>query len=112
MPPTDSKPLVDPITYPFQGKRVELVPQPGGFQLLKPGEYGKWTDGTWWACTPNGHGCNLSAHHVTEHTDGSISVSHDATITVSPSILVTERIGSRDVELWHGWLERGIWRLA
>ena len=78
---------------------MELVPQPGGFQLLKPGEYGQWTDGKWFGCTPNDHGCNLSAHDVVEHEDG--------TITVSPSILVTSKR-----EEWHGFLRRGIWSLA
>jgi len=82
----------------FQGKRVELIPQSGGFQLLKPGEYGKWTDGKWFGCTPNDHGCNLSAHDIIEHSDG--------TITVSPSILVSD---NRDA-VWHGFLEQGIWR--
>lgn len=81
------------------GRRVELVPQPGGFQLLDPGDYGKWKDGTWHARTPNGHGANLGAHSVTEHEDG--------TITVSPSILVSH---PRDGERWHGFLERGVWR--
>jgi hypothetical protein len=80
------------------GKRVELVPQEGGFQLLESGEYGKWTDGSWYGCTPNGHGCNLTAHSVTEHDDG--------TITVSPSILVSKNAD----ELWHGFLEHGVWR--
>lgn len=82
----------------MQGKRVELIPQPGGYQLLNPGEYGKWTDGKWNACTPNGHGANLGAHDVTEHEDG--------TITVTPSILVS----NRDGPLWHGYLTRGVWR--
>jgi hypothetical protein len=88
------------VTYPFQGRRVELIPQPGGFQLLKPGEYGRWTDGTWFGETPEGHGCNLGAHTVVEHPDG--------TITVSPSI----GVGTRPDWDWHGYLERGVWRLA
>jgi hypothetical protein len=88
------------VTYPFQGTRVELIPQPGGFQLLKPGEYGKWTDGKWFGCAPSGDHCNLSAHTVIEHEDG--------TITVSPSI----GIGDPPAYDWHGYLERGIWRLA
>lgn len=74
-----------------------------GSALLKPGEYGKHPrTGDWFACTPNGHMGNLSQHDVTEHEDG--------TITVSPSILVTERRDGRDVELWHGYLKRGAWR--
>jgi hypothetical protein len=65
------------------------------------GEYGKHPfDGHWIAITPNGHGANLSRHTVTEHEDG--------TITVSPSILVSDRTG----QLWHGFLERGVWREA
>lgn len=54
--------------------------------------------GTWWAVTPNGHLGNLAAHDVVEHEDG--------TITVRPSILV----GWPGRELYHGYLERGIWR--
>jgi len=94
---------MDPIAYPFPGKRVELVPQPGGFQSLNPGEYGRWEDGTWYAETPNGHGCNLGSHAVTEHDDG--------TITVSPSIGVSAGPGGKPY-VWHGFLERGVWRLA
>ena len=81
------------------GKRVELIPQEGGFQKLQPGEYGRWSDGTWYADTPNGHGVNLGGHGVIEHEDG--------TITVTSSILV----GGKDNPLWHGFLERGVWRV-
>lgn len=57
---------------------------------------------SWMCVTPSGHSGNLAAHEVIEHEDG--------TITVSPSILVsTTRDGER-CELWHGYLERGIWR--
>lgn len=72
---------------------------------FEPGDYGRHPgDGRWYAKTPNGHLGNLSQHDVTEHEDG--------TITVSPSILVTLRDTERrqDVELWHGYLERGVWR--
>jgi hypothetical protein len=41
---------------------------------------------------------NLSGHEVTKHDDG--------TITVSPSILVTDGAAGHS---WHGFLERGIW---
>lgn len=90
------------VVYPFQGTRVELVPQPGGFQLLKPGEYGKWTDGKFYGSTPNDHGCNLGSHDVTEHEDG--------TITVSPSIAVSLGRGGAPYG-WHGFLRRGVWTL-
>lgn len=63
------------------------------------GSYVK-TDAGWFCKTPNGHGGNLNAHDVIEHDDG--------TITVSPSILVSDHTG----ELWHGWLRAGIWSEA
>lgn len=67
---------------------------PGNFL---PGDY--WQSSIGWICiTPNGHMGNLSKHRVTEH--------QDSTITVAPSILVSNSKG----ELWHGFLERGIWR--
>lgn len=58
-----------------------------------------WRDdrGIWMGTTPNGLLCSLARHQVTEHDDGSI--------TVSPSILVTD-----SQKTWHGFLERGIWR--
>lgn len=52
----------------------------------------------WYVKTPNGHIGDVSAHEITEHEDG--------TITVSPSILVSH---ATDM-LWHGYLEKGIWR--
>jgi hypothetical protein len=82
----------------MQGKCVELIQQEGGFQSLQPGEYGKWTDGTWYGCAPNGEGCWLRAHKIIEH--------EDCTITASPSILISNNEGP----LWHGYLERGVWR--
>lgn len=67
---------------------------------LQNGEVMFWVaQGRWMARTPNGHLANLSRHEVTEHEDG--------TITVSPSISVTAGgIG----EVYHGYLERGEWR--
>lgn len=81
----------DEPTWPFSG--------------LLPGEYGKDKDGLWY-CVPPGKdpfafmGClgdGARNHKVTEHEDG--------TITVSPSILIQSHEGS-----WHGFLERGVWR--
>ncbi|MGB1284936.1 MAG: DUF6527 family protein [Aggregatilineales bacterium] len=54
---------------------------------------------SWYATTPNGNLANLRSHTVTEHDDG--------TITVSPSILCESW---RSKGRWHGYLERGIWR--
>jgi hypothetical protein len=63
------------------------------------GAYAFGPDGAWHAITPNGHGANLSLHDVVEYEDG--------TITVAPSIKVSHHGGE---ELWHGYLERGVWR--
>jgi hypothetical protein len=70
--------------------------------LLQPGEYCKSSrEGgpCFLACTPDGRLADLSRHQVTEHQDG--------TITVSPSILVS---GGGEPGNWHGYLEDGIWR--
>lgn len=68
---------------------------------LEPGEYGRWDqdNGNWYAHCPGSDDltANLTSHTITEHEDG--------TITVSPSILC----GDGKVE-WHGYLERGVWR--
>jgi hypothetical protein len=71
---------------------------------LEVGDYGRWDadKGNWHARVPDGKLANLGAHTVVEHEDGSI--------TVSPSILVTQP-GAWPPE-WHGWLERGVWRQA
>ena len=69
---------------------------PDGHLCLAEGEYGQDSRGVWMARPPGGHLGNLSNHDVTEHEDG--------TITVSPSILITGEGGS-----WHGYLERGVW---
>jgi hypothetical protein len=67
---------------------------------FRPGSYGRVEvlgEWEWRGCTPNGHASNLAGHDVTEHEDG--------TITVSPSILVSDHTG----ELWHGYLRAGVW---
>lgn len=76
---------------------------------LDPGEYCYLARyNLWLACSPNGHMCTLgrghppdvkgSTHSIVEHEDGSI--------TVSPSILISN---PQQGELYHGWLERGVW---
>lgn len=58
-----------------------------------------WKDrGVWWLYLPGGGVGNLTNHDITEHGDG--------TITVSPSILVTS--GRKDRHR-HGFLKRGVW---
>jgi hypothetical protein len=84
----------------MQGKR--MYPEKQGRRVFLPGEYGMMS-GRWYACTPAGHLGDLSNHDVAEHEDG--------TITVSPSILVTGFDDEKQEKtIWHGYLERGIWR--
>lgn len=80
----------------MRGRKVYL--KSSELHLLKPGEYTN-ADGIWYAVPPNSPDllANLSKHQVVEHEDG--------TLSVSPSILVSNSSGS-----WHGYLERGIWR--
>ena len=81
----------------YQGRRVEIK---GGYHQLKEFEYGRDPrNNDWYACAPGEHMGSLAAHVVTEHEDG--------TITVRPSILIT---AGKNLPLWHGHLERGIWR--
>lgn len=64
---------------------------------LRPGDYTFWK-GAWYAMPPNTDlHANLAKHEVTLHDDG--------TITVSPSILVSDHKST-----WHGYLEKGVWR--
>lgn len=77
----------------MQGRRIPN-PEPS---LCEPGDYYQGKDGYWTAQTPNGHYANLRKHEVTEHEDG--------TITVSPSILVSDGIGP----VWHGYIKHGVW---
>jgi hypothetical protein len=66
----------------------------------QPGDYGKQPDGKWYCVTPSGRYGGLEKHQIVEHEDGSI--------TVSPSILVSEP--QVDDTPWHGYLEHGVWR--
>lgn len=84
-----------------QGKRI-YTEGDGYPELEEPGTYGKTVNG-WYCCSPNGMLGNLNSHSVTEHKDG--------TITVSPSILITENLPTGNIQ-WHGFLERGVWREA
>jgi len=54
-----------------------------------------------WDVVPPGGvlGCVGENHEVAEHGDG--------TITVTPSLRELDGAG---VEVWHGWLTRGVWR--
>ncbi len=95
------------------GPGVRYDPPTQEDTYFKPGQYGKHPfDGHWYARVPHDNQfgeslfCNLSKHDVTEHEDG--------TITVSPSILITSRrwiVERSEYEptRWHGYLHEGIW---
>lgn len=84
------------------GRRVYLLPD--DYHLLRPGEYMRGQH-HWWGriprCSafPDGALANLKDYDVTEHSDG--------TITVSPSIEID---GGMHAAGWRGCLERGVWR--
>lgn len=65
--------------------------------------YWKGADGRWMLYLPRIGVGDLCEHEVTEHEDG--------TITVSPSILVETRDAAGPV-VRHGYLVRGEWRDA
>jgi hypothetical protein len=102
------------MTRTMQGRRVYCgddgrfwldAAMTRGLRETAPGDY--WCyQGRWAAKLPNGLRCGLGNHQVTEHDDG--------TVTVTPSILTTG--GSPEAPVpewnWHGWLERGVWREA
>lgn len=83
----------------MQGRRINNDED----KLGEPGDYWYRADlGKWFVCTPNGMYGGLGNHTVTEHEDG--------TITVSPSILTTQNYANGSTHEWHGYLERGVWR--
>jgi hypothetical protein len=83
-------------------KRVDVDAETNLPPDPQPGDYWFAAD-RWWCMTPSNFIGNLGNHTINEYEDG--------TITVSPSILVTEQIGGVK-RAWHGFLERGVWREA
>ena len=81
----------------MKGKRK--YPDKDDNLFLATGEYGKTSNDIWMMRAPKGHIGNLDNHNIVEHDDG--------TITVSPSILIQDK---EYHNIWHGYLEKGIWR--
>lgn len=81
-----------------QGRRVWLDSE--DCYKLESGDYTKTQHDFYMCRVPElcFHAGSLRGHKITEHEDG--------TITVSPSILHTEP----NVGQWHGYLECGVWR--
>lgn len=73
-----------------------------GSAVFVPGNYGRVEvapdEWEWRGVAPNGMLANLNGHDVTEADDG--------TISVEPSILVSDGNGAS----WHGYLDEGAWR--
>lgn len=59
-------------------------------------EFGQSLDGTWYARPPSGHVSSLADYSVTEHEDGTISVS---------AAIRAEYAASH----WLGYLIKGVW---
>lgn len=74
---------------------------PGNIPIghFRAGDFYQDNHGDWHGVTPNGLHVWFKNHRVTEHEDG--------TITVSPSILANTGEGG---VMWHGYLEKGFWR--
>jgi hypothetical protein len=84
-----------------EGCRV--YPDEHGTLHLAEGDYGLHPTSGWQVRPPGCHAGGIGKHEVTEHEDG--------TITVSPSILLTDfDEDSGQPKQWHGYLERGVWR--
>ena len=87
----------------MKGRRL-----PDGVGVFAACDYGRLEEGAqekrwvWHARPPHGHVGSLKNHDVTEHEDG--------TITVSPSILIHSSDDDGSPVVWHGFLERGVWR--
>lgn len=84
---------VDPAVAQARYDAIKAIPD-GGWAKV---------GGTWY-CKPPGcpvGAASLTNHQVTEHDDG--------TITVSPSILYTVE-HSKPPYQYHGYLVRGVWR--
>lgn len=88
----------------MQGTRLYKIEGEEDFVLRifqTPGAYGTVNGKDWFCATPNGLAGNLGNHTVTEHKDG--------TISVSPSILVSSGRDHREPS-WHGFLREGVWQ--
>lgn len=81
----------------MKGRRV-YANEDGQLHLAE-GDYGYNPKSEHWQVRPPGcHAGSIPNHTVTEHEDG--------TVTVSPSIVLVDGVGGD----WHGYLERGEWR--
>lgn len=74
-----------------------------GDDVFEHGDYGRiGPELTWHGRPPRGHVGNLANHAIVEHEDG--------TISVTPSIKITSHDDEGVPSVWHGYLEKGVWR--
>ncbi len=85
------------------GKRL-----PDGSWPENAGEYCKDEDGRWIAVPPDGCGIIMLTRKGPPEQNWTVTEHEDGTISVSPSIHILGEPGKPD--RWHGYLERGIWR--
>lgn len=78
----------------MQGRRVS-----GVVELKQPGDYCVMRSGALWVVLPSG------VHGRVDPEDWTITEHEDGTVSVSPSIHDAP-------DGWHGFLERGVWRSA
>lgn len=87
----------------IQGKRVDCLRDKDGWISLNPGEYCKDENSVWWVrCPADGDYCAHPITHPSKKERWTVVEHEDGTITASPSIHL--------VGIWHGYLERGVWR--
>jgi hypothetical protein len=88
------------------GRRVDRFTLP---KVIEPGDYGYLEGYGWYARTPNGHMANLNGHTITDHGD---SITVEPSIKVSSSRMDPAKMTMVAFEVYHGFLERGVWRPA
>ncbi len=109
----------------YQGRRIEIKDETKNNVLwvetsldgIEPGDYWKHKDGTWGCAIPNPKIPEYKSEYFILPVCGSLKnhtvfENEDGTITVSPSILNSTNWGPDKIyhEIFHGYLENGIWR--
>lgn len=81
----------------MRGRRIQSE------EFALPGDYWKDENGVWYAVSPVGLIACLENHNVSEHKDG--------TISVTPSILIRGYVDGTEA-IWHGFLTQGVFTTA
>lgn len=85
----------------MQGRRIYA--NEDGDLYLAEGDYGFSPKAGCWQVRPFGHHAgSIAKHEIVEH--------EDKTISVLPSILLTDFGEGGEPNNWHGYLEHGVWR--